>query len=154
MHLYIQGELREAKPFLNINQPKKKKSPISRISNMWDLASSLCGSDRTSVWAQANRSFCLLKLLLYVKLLHCLLGIFHWLLAQKPRTLNHKLAFLKENTSLFCFFSLYPCLSVIPAATCGDMYMSWTNCISPTLTALRCSIASRPSVTMERNSCL
>lgn len=125
------------------------------VSNVWDLANSPCSSDRTSVWAQGQTDPSVSwNCLFYVKPLHCFLGIFHWLLAQKPGMLNHDLAFLKENTSFFCFVSLYPCLSVIPAATCGDMCMSWTNCISPTPTALRCSIASRPSVTMERNSCL
>lgn len=54
----------------------------------------------------ANRSLCFLKLLFYVKPLHCFLGIFHWLSAQKPGMLNHDLAFLKENTSFFCFVSL------------------------------------------------
>lgn len=116
---------------------------------------SLCSSDSTGEWAWVNGSVCPLKLCCSMSdcsIAFLASSIDSW--HKNQGTLNHELAFLKENTSFFCFFSLYPCLSVIPAATCGDMYMSWTNCISPTPTAPRCSIASRPSVTMERNSCL
>lgn len=68
------------------------------------LGKSLCSTDRTSVWPQASSSFCLVKLLFYAKLLHCLLRHLPLTLGTKT-SLDIKtwISFLKGKYLFFCF---------------------------------------------------
>lgn len=81
---------------------ERQKGPIICISNLWDLANPFCSTVRSShglAVPSVSWNCCFMP--------NCCvahIGIFHWLLARKPRwTWKRESAFSKENSSLSVF---------------------------------------------------
>lgn len=87
-----------------MGEERKKKSPISCISKVWDLASSLCGSDRTSVWPEAKASVWSFETVVLCQTAPLLTWHLPLTLGTKPKGVKARNSFLKGKYLFFLFF--------------------------------------------------